>query len=322
MWSWVTGQNMIPIGIQAAIVAAAVALSAGGLIYVRRLVRTSGRDRPHDPERVDRFVQAFRASRGTVPRDVNLGIDDDCETETDRIQRFLDALGRLSADHGVWIDNSARGTLLDVRADRAVGYHAWPWPGGGRPGIYEIDCYTAGRAVEGDGVIVGEDHSPAAREERARAWREENAEALNSSRDDVLRMLDEGRASRLGRAIDDATFQRLRERARDQDQSWKAEAVAALNRACEEHGIELRAGLQGVVIVPARPTRGRYQAVPAEFPVGGALLVEPEEALRSLLEQRQAGEFVSVEDGEAETRHMIERKRAERQTGDSDEDQR
>lgn len=35
----------------------AVVTAGLGVIYVRHIVRTSGRDRPHDPERVARTVQ-------------------------------------------------------------------------------------------------------------------------------------------------------------------------------------------------------------------------------------------------------------------------
>lgn len=48
---------MITFQIQAALAVASVLAAAGGLVYVERLVRRSGRDRPHDPERVDRLVQ-------------------------------------------------------------------------------------------------------------------------------------------------------------------------------------------------------------------------------------------------------------------------
>lgn len=45
------------------IVAAALIASAVGVLYVRRLVRRSGRDRPHDPERVGRFVDRGLSDR-------------------------------------------------------------------------------------------------------------------------------------------------------------------------------------------------------------------------------------------------------------------
>lgn len=37
--------------------AGSVIIAICGLWYVRHIVRTSGRDRPHDPERVQRFVE-------------------------------------------------------------------------------------------------------------------------------------------------------------------------------------------------------------------------------------------------------------------------
>lgn len=37
--------------------AGSVATAIGGLAYVAHVVRTSGRDRPHDPERVDAMVK-------------------------------------------------------------------------------------------------------------------------------------------------------------------------------------------------------------------------------------------------------------------------
>lgn len=100
-------------------------------------------------------------------------------TQDERIRRYLDELGKLSARHGIWIESGARGTLLHVREDLAAGYSAWPWPGGGRDGVYEIDSYVRGAALDGDGVIVGDDHSPAGKEERSRRWREENTDALD-----------------------------------------------------------------------------------------------------------------------------------------------
>ncbi len=53
---WYDGE-MIPLQIQTALAAASVLLAVGGLIYVEHLVRRSGRDRPHDPERVKQLVQ-------------------------------------------------------------------------------------------------------------------------------------------------------------------------------------------------------------------------------------------------------------------------
>lgn len=97
----------------------------------------------------------------------------------ERIRRFLDELGKLSARHGIWIESGARGTLLHIREDLAAEYHARPWLGGGRDSVYEIDSYVRGAALDGDVVIVGDDNSPAAKKERVRRWREENTDALD-----------------------------------------------------------------------------------------------------------------------------------------------
>ena len=85
-------------------------------------------------------------------------------------------LGRLSARNGLWIENTPSGALLHVCADFAAGYDAWP--SSGRHDVYEIDCYVGGAKIDGEEIIVGNDHSPAGKEERARRWREENADAL------------------------------------------------------------------------------------------------------------------------------------------------
>jgi len=94
----------------------------------------------------------------------------------DRIKAYLDDLGKLSARHGIWVENDTRGTLLHVSDGHAAGYIARPIPG--RDGAYEIDCYALGASQYGDGVIVGDDHSPAGKEDRARRWRDEAADAI------------------------------------------------------------------------------------------------------------------------------------------------
>jgi hypothetical protein len=40
--------------------AVSVMIALCGLWYVRHIVRTSGRDRPHDPDRVKRFVELMK----------------------------------------------------------------------------------------------------------------------------------------------------------------------------------------------------------------------------------------------------------------------
>ena len=54
---------MMPIEFQAALAVASVGAAIAGLLYVRRLVRRSGRDRPHYPARVDRFVESVLGDR-------------------------------------------------------------------------------------------------------------------------------------------------------------------------------------------------------------------------------------------------------------------
>jgi hypothetical protein len=43
--------------------AGSVAIALCGLWYVRKIIRTSGRDRPHDPERVRRLVERTKRWR-------------------------------------------------------------------------------------------------------------------------------------------------------------------------------------------------------------------------------------------------------------------
>lgn len=61
--------------------------------------------------------------------------------------------------------------------------------------------------------------------------------------------------------------------------------------------------------------QGRYSSLSAVVQQGLELLREQSQttdALRELLTQRQAGSFVSLEEGERRTQDMIARKRAER----------
>ena len=182
------------------------------------------------------------------------------DPEAERIRRYLDDLGRLSARHGVWIENGARGTLLRVNEDGAAGYHAWPWPGGGREGVYEIDSYTPGAAREADEAIVGDDHSPEGKERRARIWREENAGAIE----------EHNRSAGAGLLALLRSWGPLEEGVDDDYQL----AVSALNCVCREQGIKLRASPDGIVLVPARDDWRGYDHRAAEHPVGGVLLVD------------------------------------------------
>ena len=61
--------------------------------------------------------------------------------------------------------------------------------------------------------------------------------------------------------------------------------------------------------------QGRYASLSAVVQQGLELLREQSQAndaLRELLAQRQAGSFVSLDDGERQTRDMIERKKSDR----------
>ncbi|NDV50622.1 type II toxin-antitoxin system ParD family antitoxin [Salipiger sp. PrR003] len=61
--------------------------------------------------------------------------------------------------------------------------------------------------------------------------------------------------------------------------------------------------------------QGRYASLSAVVQEGLELLREQSQAtdaLRELLAERQAGTFVSLDEGERRTRDMIERKKAER----------
>jgi hypothetical protein len=110
--------------------------------------------------------------------------DDSAKDGTDeslrvkRARRFLDDLGRLSARHGVWIENGARGTLLYLKDSVAAGYIAWPRQVVQGGDTYEIDSYVRGAVFHEADCIVGDDHSPEGKIERAQAWREENAAAI------------------------------------------------------------------------------------------------------------------------------------------------
>lgn len=82
-------------------------------------------------------------------------------TAPDRIKAYLDDLGKLCSRHGIWIEPGSGGTLLHVRDDFAAEYLARP--AAGRDGVFEIDCYGPGAALDTDVVIVGDDHSPRAK---------------------------------------------------------------------------------------------------------------------------------------------------------------
>ena len=96
-------------------------------------------------------------------------------TDEARLKAFLDGLASLSARHGYAIESTPQGARL-IPFDGIGGYLARPLP---QSGHYDIDCYSAGMDRTDPGEeIVGEDWSPAAREDRARRWREENADAI------------------------------------------------------------------------------------------------------------------------------------------------
>lgn len=98
------------------------------------------------------------------------------EQQRTRLRRFLDDLGRLSAQHGVWLEDGPAGPILHFREDAAAGYIAWPAKD--MDGAWQVDSYVNGAELDPEGIIVGDDHSPQGKEKRARIWREENAEAL------------------------------------------------------------------------------------------------------------------------------------------------
>ena len=173
--------------------------------------------------------------------------------DAQRLQAYLDDLARLSARHGLAIESTPRGARLVPAGDRMGGYVATPTP---RPDCYDIDCYRAGTDRDRDGEIVSEDMSPAAREARAAAWREENSEAIEAQQarhEDLLRatrdLVDEGfrqiKAGAPGIAPEHVRAWLLA----DEDLPL---AVGAIEQACRQHGIELRATPDGVAIVAAR----------------------------------------------------------------------
>lgn len=172
----------------------------GGEVLAKDILRASRDQDDHDPEALDQMLQQQEAplvpsekggtqaevitARKCAERVSGEGAGDPTtmlpmeDQRARRLRRFLDDLGRLSAHHGVWIENGARGTLLHDQADFAAGYIAWPGVKDARAGVFEIDCYVRGARLEGEDCVRGDDHSPDGKAERAHAWREENAQAL------------------------------------------------------------------------------------------------------------------------------------------------
>ena len=96
-------------------------------------------DQPEQPP-PDQFISAGEDERRTgekvahdasdfAPGETPAAMTADPDAE--RIRRYLDDLGRLSARHGVWIEDDARGTVLRVSEDHAAGYHACRGPAAG-----------------------------------------------------------------------------------------------------------------------------------------------------------------------------------------------
>lgn len=75
------------------------------------------------------------------------------KSNPERVRRFLDELSLVSAKHGLWVENTPRGTRL-VSADNGMGgYFAIAWQG--RECQLEFDVYKSGSRPKGDGVIFG-----------------------------------------------------------------------------------------------------------------------------------------------------------------------
>lgn len=94
---------------------------------------------------------------------------------TSRVEEFLSYLGRLSTRFDVALDRDAGGDLvITTRSEDFGGYAARQASCG-----LVIEPYRHGIIPEGGDIAAcGDDMHPDAREARAQAWREENAEAL------------------------------------------------------------------------------------------------------------------------------------------------
>lgn len=107
---------------------------------------------------------------------------DDLDPEA--LQRFLSGLARLGAQYGVeLVPDAATGAMrLTPLSPEQGGYLAERVDDGPRV----LSSY--GHGMEWDDPtddIVGDSFHPIAREERARVWREENADALDHVRNDA-----------------------------------------------------------------------------------------------------------------------------------------
>ena len=102
------------------------------------------------------------------------------ELPQETIQRYLTELARLGARYGIGLQPA-----VETRSMRIVpispghgGYYAKRLDDGPRV----LLPYQHGRALDDSTDVIGDDMHPLAREERARCWLEDNAEALADER--------------------------------------------------------------------------------------------------------------------------------------------
>jgi len=128
----------------------------------------------HEDDAQSDLKNASNTSQGTV--EAAISKDTSPTPQEAQLRRFLDDFGRLSARYGVWLENAQSGPLLHLGQDVAAGYLAWPSPN--TDGTWEVDSYVRGAALSPEGALIGDDHSAEGKVERAKAWREENAQAI------------------------------------------------------------------------------------------------------------------------------------------------
>ena len=148
-----------------------------GLAFVAYVVRFGVRDRPRDPEAVDRLIAA-------TPRHHA----DQLDHQT--LQRYLSDLARLGARYGVELvpDPDLRGMRIAPLSPEQGGYLALQVD----DGAPMLSSYGEGAAPDkSTDDVVGDSFHPAAREERARLWREQNAEAIAERSDEDVKLMRE-----------------------------------------------------------------------------------------------------------------------------------
>lgn len=108
------------------------------------------------------------------------------ELPEETIQRYLTELARLGARYGIELrpDVETRSMRIVPISPDYGGYYARRLDDGPRV----LLPYQHGHALDDPADVLGDDMHPSAREEQARCWLEDNAEAL----------ADERRAARLG----------------------------------------------------------------------------------------------------------------------------